>query len=210
MKGKRRIITFNRVPFSLALRALGSPHSRVKIKMEVGCRPTDDRGRKLGNRARATSKPKLFDVFLVHSWSARRHSILVVGTGILALGRGNNGRNLVGDGSAVFRGTEATSNERTTDPGRQDRREVELDRSVSPALELLARVHQVLNASRVNMRNSRKVKDDGTQERLVSVCGSFIDFGASAWTCTVYLSVKCRSVPYGAVETNQGRSKDAR
>jgi hypothetical protein len=54
------------------------------------------------------------------------------------------------DRRRVLPGAESTSNESTANPWGQDVRKVEVDRSVCPALEILASVDQVLDAGSIN------------------------------------------------------------
>jgi len=72
---------------------------------------------------------------------------------------------------ATVASTEPANQERTANPWAQDGRKVELDRSVSPFLELLPSVNEELYTSRIDVGNSREVENEGTKEWLRSVMG---------------------------------------
>jgi hypothetical protein len=57
-----------------------------------------------------------------------------------------DGRDLARPGAGLVTGAKAASDKSSLDPGRDDAREVKRDRPIGPALDLLARIDEVLDA----------------------------------------------------------------
>ena len=80
--------------------------------------------------------------------------------------------------------TKSARKERTANPWAQDSRKVELDRSVGPFLELLPGVDEELDASRIDVGDSREIENEGTKEGFRRV--------VSGW---IYAASRSRLVP---------------
>lgn len=73
----------------------------------------------------------------------------------------------------IFVSTKTSIQQPSSDPWRQDTREVELNFTVGVDVESLSQINQGLDRSNIGRRNSAKVKVNDTQQRSVVM---FVDF----------------------------------
>ena len=139
---------------------LGTLDSRGEIDVNKGSQGADERSLR---RARSTllgwiglvilGSNLLVDAFAASPLDAIRLVAVLAGVGEIGVLSGGDGSDF--DWAIVLTGTKATSNDTTADPRAEDVGKVDFDRSVSPFLELLAGVDEVLYTGSINVSTER-------------------------------------------------------